>query len=184
GFTQNILGWNDFLGIHSLVPSVGFSTGENMFTHVSYMFLDKNFQSSGNNPRDAANHSFGFNHFIFFNQNKAYVLFGYRLEGENAEGAEFDYTGHRLTAGIQLPVCWDMKVKLSYNFALKDYDNVTSSIGEERLDKKNTLRFLLSRKFLDHFEAKIDYQHIISDSNLASVDFTQNVLKLEVGFSY
>ncbi|MBT3368467.1 MAG: tetratricopeptide repeat protein [Nitrospina sp.] len=184
GFTQNMLDGNNFLGIHSIVPSVGFATGENMFTHVSYMLLDKNFQSGDNDPRDAVNHSIGVNHFIFFNQNKAYVLLGYQLASENTRGAEFDYTGHRLSAAVQSPAWWSTKAKLSYTFALKDFSNVTSSIGEERLDKKNTLHFLLSRKFLDHFEGKIDYQHIISDSNLASVDFDQNVLKLEVGFSY
>ncbi len=73
---------------------------------------------------------------------------------------------------------------MSYRYSLRDYKNPTPSIGEEREDKKHSYRITLSRKFLDHFQFKVDWSHVETNFNLLSVDSRENVLNMGFSFSY
>ncbi|MBI4384948.1 MAG: tetratricopeptide repeat protein [Nitrospinae bacterium] len=180
-YNYSTLGGVNFLETHTLRPSFGFSGMENFYVGASYLFQDKNFLRLPS--RDAANHSFGIDNFFFFMDSKAYVLFGYRFDREDAAGPEFDYFGHLFSGGVQLPLPLDSKARIAYKYNLRDYEHITPSIGEERRDDKQTLKLTLTKKVFPFLSLKMDYEHIISDSNLSSVDFTQNVVFLGLVFS-
>jgi len=181
-YTTTSLGEIDFLDIFMLIPRMGIVLSPILYTDISYMFQDKNFQTD--NRRDASNHSIGLTQFLFFMDSRAYFSGTYRLESEDAEGEEFDYLGHLLKAAIKIHGPLDTVFKASYQYKLKDYDNITPSIGEERKDTKNTIKVALSKSLYEYFNLKLSYEHIASESNLATVDFNENILSFLLGVHF
>ncbi|MEE9259117.1 MAG: tetratricopeptide repeat protein [Nitrospinaceae bacterium] len=173
-FVHTTLGQEGFLNMHNIIPRFGFSLSSNLYTSISYMFQDKNFVSL--NVRDATNHSGTVNQFIFFMDNKAYALLGYKYDDEDALDNEFDYRGHLLTAGFNLQLPWDSKLFSSYQYNLRLYKNLTAEIERDRRDEKQTVKMIFTKKISDYLDFKIDYEHIQSTSNLESVDFKENIV--------
>lgn len=181
-FYYSYLGTADFLKLHSVTPSFGFSIRQNMYAAFSYVFQDKDFIFD--NPRDAANHSAGFNNFVFFMENKAYAQAGYRFDNESATGPEFDYAGHAFTGGINLPLPMTSWANVTYQYTLKDYKNVTPSIGEDRRDRRQSIKLRLTKTFLRDYYARLIFENIQSDSNLPSVDFKENIVTVGIGLNW
>lgn len=179
-YTYNLLGNRQFLGIHSISPSFGFSLRPNLYTSFSYTFQDKTFFRI--QARDANNQALGVTQFYFFMKSKAYLNFSYRVDFEDTSGPQFDYTGHTLNGVLQLPLPFETKVRLSYRFRLKDYQNVTPSIGVERKDDKETIRLVLTKKLMKYMNFTLDYRRIEASSNLPAVDFRENIIL--VGFIF
>ena len=175
-YSYMFLGREGFLQSHRLTPNVGFSLPYGLYASLSYNLEDKDFRKTTDNGRDAVNQAVGGDIFAFFLENRGYVQIGYRLESENATVAEFDYWGQTMLVAVQVPGWYDTKVRLSVKHQDKEYRHVTPAIGVERDDTKQTVGLTISRKFLERYEAKVDYQYIDSDSNLESSDYTENVL--------
>lgn len=180
-YSYNRLGDEKFLDIHSLMPNIGFSAIPALYTSINYIVQKKRFFTDS--ERDAINHSISFYQFLFFMENKAYLNLNYTLDAENTNSSEFDYIGHSFTLGSQIQLKFQSKIKLSYEYNLKDYLDITSSIGEERRDKKHTINFVLTKKLFKNLEFKVDYQNINSISNLESVDYNENVVFVGLALS-
>lgn len=175
-YSYMFLGREGFMQSHRLTPNAGFSLPHGFYASLSYNLEDKDFRKTTDNGRDAVNQAVGGDLFAFFLENKGYVQAGYRLENENATADEFDYWGHTVLAAVQIPAWYETKARLSVKYQDKEYRHLNPGIGEERGDTKQTVGFMVSRKFLGRYEAKIDYQYIDSDSNLESSDYTEKVL--------
>jgi tetratricopeptide (TPR) repeat protein len=180
GFNYSLLDRKDFIAIHNITPRLGFVPQPNLYTSVTYSFSRKNFIDD--NTRDGINHSWSLSQFLFFMENKAYAYLSYGLDLDDTEDPEFDYLGHSALAAVRMPVPFNINANLSYNYNYKNYKSVTASIGEQRFDAKHTIQFGLSRYVLDALEVKIDITRVMSNSNLSSVDFVQNIFLL--GFTY
>jgi len=174
----------DFLWSHTIIPGISGFLGENIFGSFSYIFQDKDFRQQESEGRDGVNHSIGADLFYFFLDNTAYVLAGYRYEIENTDGPEFDYDGNKMTVAVKLPACFLSDIKVSYKYHVKDYDNITPSIGKYRKDTKKTLGLVWSKNFMENFEARVDYQYIDSNSNLDSNEYTENILYISCTYKF
>jgi len=182
-FSHNRLGGNGFLNILQLSPGAGRFWSSNHYTRFSYVLEFKSFVQDVNAPRDAVHNSVGFDHYVFFKNQKGFVHLGYRLMNENADGDPFDYLGNRVTVSAKWPLENKYgQIRLKYTFLNRDFKNTTPQIGEERLDRRHTFQLIWTKKFLDHLECKFDFQHMEADSNLPTVDFSENIIF--VGASY
>ena len=183
-YTRSWLGEVDFLQLHTLTPSVGISWSPRFYTYLSYMYMDKEFQEAKNDARDGSNQSIGISQFIFFMNNKAYLMGSYRWAEEDTFGSQFDFEGQTFNVGVKLPGPFKTTLRLNYKYANKDYGKVTPSIGVPREDDKQTYKAELSREFLDHLRLTAKYQYIDSDSNLPTIVYTENIFYagLEVFF--
>ncbi len=181
-YNRTFLGGDKFLEIHSFSPNVGYSIFDTWYATFTYSYNDTNFF---NDPdRDSQNHGFSLDNYIFFMDNKAFLLLGYRFENEITTGDEFDFLGQFLTAGVQAPLAFldlETKVKFTYKYFFKDYRNLTASIGEERKDFRHSLQLGITQPVYKALLAKLDYQFIDSVSNLASSDFRENIVTLSLG---
>ena len=175
-YSYMFLGREGFLQSHRLTPNAGVFLPHGLYATVSYTLEDKDFRKTADNGRDAVNQAVGGDLFAFFMENRGYLQLGYRLEGESASAAEYDYLGHTLTAAVQVPAWYETKARLSFKYQDKRYRHITPSIGVEREDTKETIGLMVGRKFLEMYEAKVEYQYITSDSNLESSDYTENLL--------
>jgi tetratricopeptide (TPR) repeat protein len=180
GFNYSFLDRSDFIAMHNISPRLGFVPQPNLYTSASYSFSRKNFLSD--NARDGVNHSWSLTQFFFFMENKAYALVSYGLDLEDTEDPEFDYIGHSALAAVLLPGPFKINANLSYNYNYQDYKSVTASIGTQRFDARHTVQLKFTRYIMDALEVNIDISRVMSNSNLASVDFIQDVII--VGFNY
>jgi hypothetical protein len=181
-YTTTELDEKDFMDLFMFIPRAGFLLSPKLYTDISYMFQDKDFETE--NTRDATQHSIGLTQFLFFMDSKAYLSGSYRLASEDASGAEFDYLAHIFKATLKIPGPFDTRFKASYEYKNRDYDNVTASIGREREDKINTFKGEVSKKILKVFNLAFVYEYINSDSNLPSVDYNENIASLAFGFQF
>ena len=76
------------------------------------------------------------------------------------------------------------KLKLGYQFYVKDFRNVTTSIGSERLDKRHTGNVSLETPLNDHVSVNADFKYIRALSNLESSDFVEKIGTLSLKLSY
>ncbi|MFT4577858.1 MAG: tetratricopeptide (TPR) repeat protein [Nitrospinales bacterium] len=172
-YSYSFLDRSDFVATHNINPRISFIPIPNFYTFASYSFSKTNFISS--NTRDGTNHSWSLSQFFFFLESKAYILVRYGLDLGDTEDPRFDLLGHSASAGLRLPGPLKLKTTLNYSFNYSNYKNVTPSIGERRFDAKHTVQLSLSRSIIDALEVNINVKRVMSNSNLTSVDFTQNI---------
>jgi hypothetical protein len=180
----SLLGGSSFLTTNTFIFGAGRSWNPKWYTRVSYMPIFKTFNQDFNDPRDGVNHSIGFDQFVFFSGKQSYGQLGYRLMDEDTSGDQFDYIGHEVTLSGRTPTYYKGQLLIRYHLLWKDFQNITPSIGEERLDRRHTFQFAWTRIFEDLIEFKFDFQHIESDSNLPAVDYSENIVFVGVTYKY
>lgn len=180
-FVHTTLGQEDFLNMHNIIPRFGFSIGQASYTSLNYMLQDKDFASL--DSRDAVNHSGAVNQYFFFLENTAYANLGYRYDDEDTRDNTFDYRGHLISFGLNFQLPWESKLFSSYQYNLKLFKNLTAEIERDRRDERQTVKMIFTKKLIEHLDFKVDYEHIMSTSNLESVDYTENILMFGIAFS-
>jgi hypothetical protein len=186
-YGRTFLGGDDFLSMHSFTPTLGRSVTDTWYVSLRYNYQNKDFISSSNDGRDAGLNSGTIDNFLFLMDGKGYFSFGYQAEDENTDGDEFDYFGHIFHARLKLPVpvdgleAFNPVLNAGVKYSDKDYSSVTSSIGAERNDERTTFNLGLDGDITRLVFAKFDYEYIDAQSNLASSDFTENIVTISVG---
>jgi hypothetical protein len=74
---------------------------------------------------------------------------GYQHLTNNADGSDWDNSGHRVTAMLNHPIIWGVVGELTYRFGSDSYDHVNSLSGfaREREDTLQSIVLRLSKKF-------------------------------------
>lgn len=178
GYTRALLGGNDFLGIHIFQPSLGRLISMGSYVNVAYSFQNKDFVDA--NGRDANLHGGEITNFLFFNDNKTTLKFGYRLEHEKASESQFDYWGNFLKVGLKtlapLPLITIPTIfKFDYQYDLKNFTSITSEINEKRRDRRHTLKAVLEFQLHERLYLDLKGEYHRAYSNLPSSDFAQQV---------
>jgi cytochrome c-type biogenesis protein CcmH/NrfG len=185
GYRYNLstLGGDRFLDIHDARLGYGLSITPSIYSTLTPRFLAKNFEDD---ERDALQGAILWDTFIFFGEGGTYLWIGARPELEDADAPEFDYRGvsgiARLRAPFGTPL-GEALLDLSYRFQLRDYENVTPSLGEKRDDRLHVARARLGHTIAKNVWLRLEYEYTRSDSNLPSVDYRQNIVALTATFS-
>jgi Flp pilus assembly protein TadD len=180
GYSYTLLGGDNFLGSHSLRPSIGYAFGDRIYATAGYRFSADNFIDD--TDRDAVTHGVGAQAFYLFMGGRAYVSAGASFEDEHTVGREFEYRGETYDLGVKLPLAvlpLEPTLRARYQYYDRDYDNVTPAIGEARRDERHTVTVSLEAAINSWLSGRLEYEHIDARSNLASSDFKENIF----GFS-
>lgn len=181
-FTHSRLDNDNFLQIHNLTPSLGYSLKSNWYLSVAYSYQYKDFYDQ--RERDGHQNALTLDNYIVFNENRSYVRLGYRFEDEDTDGPQYDYLGHYFNGGLSTPMplfSQQAKLDLSYEYYTRDYSNITPSIGKERGDHRHRFGLGAQVDLSDAFFARLKYEYIDATSNLPSADFNENIVTVSVG---
>jgi tetratricopeptide (TPR) repeat protein len=183
-FAASWLGGDGFLNVHRVSPSLGWLPASRWYMTAGYDFRDKDFRIDSD--RDAMQHVAVLRNLVLFGEKRTLDLL-YQFEYEDARAAEFDYLGQ--TAGFRLatevaPFGLSLDLEFGYRFAYRDYQDDTPSIGEQREDQRHFADVVIERRIYKLLTARLTYQHVTSISNLASADYSSNIVNLGVGFEY
>jgi tetratricopeptide (TPR) repeat protein len=184
-FTHASLGGDDFLDLHDLLPSVGYSVLSNWYVILGYNYQHKDFDVD--NDRDADHHALALDNFWFLCDGKASLSLGYRLQKEDTDGPEFEYLGNLVKVRLNSAVAiggFEFDTTAFFQYQSKEYDNVTASIGEKRADDLYTAGLGFGKSLNRIIRARLDYGYFNSDSNLPDSDYDEHTITLSLGFEY
>ena len=184
-YYDSSLGGNGFLSLQRISPYVTFYMGKTFLLRATYTYEDKNLKTSI--IRDATSNIFGADAYLLIDRSRTYFSFGYKMKILDAVGPEFDYDANTARAQFttRVPLLGKAsKFRMGVNYEKRDYDNITPSIGENRDDKRLTLKTSLKIPFGDHFYALASLRYRDYQSNFLSADYTETVSSLQFGFSF
>ncbi|HJR70143.1 MAG TPA: hypothetical protein VKA43_08910 [Gammaproteobacteria bacterium] len=175
---------DEFLAIAQISPYVSRLVGERLFLRFAYARSDKDF--AGNPARDATADGFSSDAYVFLNGLRTYLVFGYRYDYEDAADAQFDYTGHKISAQLsrRIPAPKrELTLKTYLRYETRDYDSATPSIGAPRGDDRVQLETSLEVPLRERLITRFGYKHADNRSNLPSVDFDENVWSASISWT-
>jgi tetratricopeptide (TPR) repeat protein len=184
-FTHATLGGDDFLNLHNLLPSVGYSVLPNWYMIVGYNYQSKDFDTDSD--RDADHHALAVDNFWFLWDGRASVSLGYRLQKEDTDGSEFAYFGNQINVRFKSALAiggFEFDTIAYFQYQNRDYDNVTASIDEKREDNRYTVGLGFGKNWNQIVRAQLDYGYYNSDSNLSDSDYDEHTITLSLGFEY
>lgn len=184
-FVHTRLGGDSFLDMNIISPSIAGFAAKNIYLRAGYNFYDKDFKTS--DTRDAKNHNLTIDGYYFFNKSKSFFSVGASYEDENALADEFDLKGYTLRTSLQLPVeiaNEGGKVKFSYAYRDRDYDNITPSIAAIRAETRSVFKASLSVPVYDKFSLIGEYKYTDRNSNFENSNYTENVVTIGVGYEF
>ena len=188
-----------FLNSHTIQPLFTLSEGYHAFTQVQFRYQNKDFQDDrfqGNSFRDGKNWLTGVTQYLLFADNTGNVRLGYTYDTDRTGGgsptfavignqtnADWDYSGHRLSAGVGLPAILTYKVDLDFNYYWLTYANPTSfapgnlndTTTFKRRDQIWTLTGTIGRDLTEWLSASVQFAYTRDQSNLTSFDYNRSV---------
>ena len=107
---------NDYLAVHSIIPTANLTLRKNKLTQFYYQFREKDYLQStaGSTNQDAGNQMPGINQYFFFE--KGYLRMGYAYEDNDARGGNWDYAGHYILLSYLYPLTENLKLKLGLTY--------------------------------------------------------------------
>ncbi len=187
---------DEFVRRHSATLAAALVESERHLTQVYGRYQRKDFTEEPPRPdrrdiRDANNYMGGFLHLLRFAQDRHFLKVGYQLDYEEAEGANFEYLGHRALFGAQYTLPWAaIRLKYDFDLHLRDYSNtnsvavLTGQSARKRQDEEFTNIVRVEVPLPAGFTVSGEYQATINRSNVAVFDYTRNVVSLTVSWSY
>lgn len=160
-------------------PSIGHLWGTRLFTRLQSKFkLDSFFQTgaAAAQDRDAKNLELELSETVFFDGRKRTVRIAYIFENNWADGADWDYRGHGASFSLYNPLIWGVDLEIHGSFTFdKRFSNVDSILGSRRVDKIQSGGASFSKKIVNHLKARIQYDFLRNDSNLALFSYQKHL---------
>lgn len=198
---------------HAVTPSLSTYLSDDMQLILSYRYYDKNYDVI-DDTRDATGHQPNADIYFYFSEDKkGYVTVGAGYTDEDAAGEivivpvlpgpvltpvptdPYSYSGFVGRAAVQFPIDpfgLPGRIRLSYSYQMRDYDDPTSMFPvlppplntPTRQDDRQTLRAFAEVEVAEDLKLFADYRFQDRGSNLDSADYNKNVVSvgLEYGF--
>jgi hypothetical protein len=174
-----------FLDIQQVNPYVSYMMNKRLLLRAGYAHSEKDFLT--NAERIADNDGLSVDGYWFVDGLNRYVVMGLKVDREDAVDSQFDYRSDRIKLQFsQRFEAWGKPVtmKLRTQYDVRDYDNVTESIGERREDKRSRAGVSTELALTEWLEVEGVAELANNQSNLASVDFSEKVYTLNLSASF
>ncbi len=166
-------------------------------TTLLYRFQYKDFYhderaATSDDIQDAANNTIGWLHFFLFEKSRHYIKIGYQYDDENARGRNWDYRGHRLLAGFQYTLPWDVRFRydLDYHWRFYDHKNTlhpdsTKSFVRRRDNEPiHLVGVAKDFRFVAPFTAAVEYFYDRGHSNIDLYDFRRHNVTMSLAWHF
>lgn len=182
-FVHSRLGGAGFLRMHRVSPyAAAYVANKKVYLRGAYVYADKDF--IGRIDRDSSSNAGSLDAFYFLNEQHTFVIAGYRFESEDATAPEFDFNGHNLKLRFIQRIPFGKKngkLRIGWRYENRNYKSITPSIGAIRDDTRHRISASLEIPLNKIMYAEVEGRHDDFASNLASADFTQNIVTFRIG---
>lgn len=129
--------------------------------------------------RDSINHRAGFAQEVQLAP-KIWVKFHYLFDRENAEGDDWDWTGHEIGLGGFFELPCKFKVQSGLSFYRRDFDHRHSIFKEHRNDDRWTFSVELSRHLVGPLDAALSYAYVRNQSTISFYEYERNLIGFQI----
>ncbi|MEK6683814.1 MAG: tetratricopeptide repeat protein [Nitrospirota bacterium] len=181
GFDYALLAEEPYFLVHTVNPTATWPLGGASSVQLQYRYQAKTFMDTLRIPTNSERT--GSSHLAGLSASRAYAAGaggfrgGYTYETETTDGPAWQSDAHQVTAGLDLPPLWTVRLSLTGEYLIRQYSNPDplSPTGERRRDDALTGTATLSRPVVKHLDIGIQYLYNRNRSDLATFDFERNV---------
>ncbi|MBI4400873.1 MAG: tetratricopeptide repeat protein [Nitrospirae bacterium] len=197
-YNYTLVGRSPYLISHAAQSLFTLTEGSRTFTQFQLRYQNKDFQDGRfplNSARDGKNWLAGVTQYLLFADNKGRARVGYTYDTDNTgggsptvaspagtlENADWAYTAHRISAGLEVPPIWTMNLDLAFDYYRQNYKNPnTFSVDGLTRRKDNIYAFTgtLSRNIAKNLSAALQYSYIRDQNNIDVFDYNRNIYSL------
>lgn len=190
------LGGEEFLVRNTATLSGALVESPMHLTQLFVRYQDKDFAEGLPRParqeiRDANNYMGGFLHLLRFAEDRHFVKAGYQFDYDQTDGLNYEYVGHRLSAGAQYTLPWGgLRLKYDFDVHLRDYQHKNTILPSyapgtrRRADEEYTNVARAELPLPRNFTLAAEYQRTDTHSNIEAFDFTRQVFSLVLSWNY
>ncbi len=172
---------SEFLTMRQYSPHLSRLFGTRLFMRFAHTWSDKTFRT--NPGRDATANAVSADAYVFLNGLSTYLIAGARYDDEDARAGHFDFRGDRLRLQLVHRISTatrQLTLRTQVRTERRNYRAPTPAIEEVRRDRRHRLEVLLDIPFGEQLVTRLGMTHADNRSNLPAVDFTENVVSVQL----
>lgn len=197
-YNYTLVGRSPYLIANTALTSFALTETNWAFTQVQFRYQNKDFQDGRfllNSARDGKNWLAGITQYFLFAENQGRFRFGYTYDLDNtgggsptvaaepgtAENSDWDYVGHRISTGLELPPIYTLDIDLAFDFYRQDYanPNTLSSNGLiKRRDNIYAFTGSVGRDINRYLSAAVQYSYTRDENNLQAFDYNRSIFSI------
>jgi len=197
-YNYTLVGRSPYLIEHTGQTVWSLTETNQTFTQFQFRYQNKDFQDGRfpmNSARDGKNWLVGMTQYLLFADGNGRARLGYTFDTDVTGGgspdvagepgtqdnADWDYQGHRLSAGVELPPIYTLNLDLAFDFYRQNYANPnTNSINGliKRRDNIYAFTGTLSRDVNKYLSAALQYSYTRDENNIAVFDYNRSIFSL------
>ncbi|GJM15785.1 MAG: hypothetical protein DHS20C13_11120 [Thermodesulfobacteriota bacterium] len=185
-FNYALLDYDSYSNSHSISATLNTAFTENTLTVPFYRLRFDKFDDEGFDPsissRDATNNAVGLLQYFFFMQRAVNTWIGYEFQNNNADGLNFNYNGHRITAGVSVPVYWGIRGDLSGEYGRDDYPDFQGP--RDRETNRGSFFGRITRNIKGPIYGAFSYSYTNENSNYSVLEFDRHIITWSIFLSY
>lgn len=187
-YQYTLLDNKSYLERHSGILNLNFIESPSLLTRLTYRGQEKNFRNQplldSADDRDAFNHRAGLTQYLFFSEKTQHIHGGYFFDQDNAEGSNWDYEGHLVSAGVFTPLVYGVRLRLKSEYYWQNFDNTHTTFLKKRKDREWTQHVSLDRDFGKYLNLSAYYIYQGHKSNLDVFEYDRNIVFLSITGRY
>jgi hypothetical protein len=133
--------------------------------------------------RDSINHKVGFMEQVQLFRG-LWVRFHYYFDRENAQGDDWDWTGHEFGAYGIVALPWELRLEGGASYYRRDFDHRHSIFHEHRNDDRWTFKVELARRILGPMDAILSYTRVNNQSTVSFYEYTRDIVSFRVRVAF
>ncbi len=185
GYTNTLVHGREYLQSASATPSYNFLIGASNVGALSMRFQKREYAQEPFSPyedRDSSEFAAGAGLFSFFAGDEGFVSVRYEINREDADGANWSYTGHKASVSLLYPFNEKFKLQGYAEAFIQDFKNTNTFFSKKRKDMVYSQSVLFSYEFYRKTEFVIQYTHVRDDSNIGIYDYNRNIVSTGLEF--
>lgn len=175
---------DDFLTIVQVSPTLSWFPTRNTFLRFAYEFNDETFETSPG--RDNKQHELGVTGYYFINGLQKYVIFKAEVSRDEADDDVFANDAYELRLSYRQKInlfTEQATLALTYRYQDRDYDEARNPVIDDfRHDERHRYEVALEQPITKSLSLAVRVSANDYGSNLESVDYSQQVYQLTLGY--
>ena len=197
-YNYTLVGRSPYLIANTALTSFALTETNWAFAQVQFRYQNKDFQDGRfllNSARDGKNWLAGITQYFLFAENQGRFRFGYTYDLDNtgggspdvaaepgtAENADWDYVGHRISTGLELPPIYTLDIDLAFDFYRQDYANPNTLSPNGLIKRRDNIYAFtgsVGRDINQYLSAAVQYSYTRDENNIQAFDYNRSIFSI------
>ncbi len=185
-YNNSMVGGSLYLDSFSVQPSFNKTIGSSGMVAVSARLQKREFHQDPFSPaedRDSVDYGASAAYYRFLT-NGGFWSLRCELNREDADGANWGYTGKRASLNALYPVGEKLRVQGFGEWLVQDFPDTNTFFLVKRKDRVFTGSLLASYAVAGGMDLMVQYTHVRDDSNITIYDYARNIVSVGIDYRF